>query len=877
MNAPARHHLLLGAADWGAATSLAGEALAAVWARDADQQPADVPLWDAERGTLGLAPLLDVIAAAPADRPPPPDARRAAAADAAGNIYWISDDISDDGARLLVRSAGDGRSTAFWPDARSRPAGAGLFTPVAPPPAAAAFTALAITSDAWLVAGAGTALFAFDLVGGGAPMRVAVATAPGASPPHASLLAAAAGGGLWLLDAPAARLWRLDGGFSTMAGAPAAPAASVFAPADGSAAPAPAAAAGGLDLAPYLAGHTARDLAALPDGRLVVLAGDALLLIDPAAMVAGGAGLVHRQPVPAGGRSIAAGPVRLRAGLSAVRLVMVLAGANQALSFAITRERLVPAATVLPLRQHRGRALVAAAGGMLFDTGDPPPALARWVPVVEQARRTLAVAATLDTPPFDGGLPGTLWDRVEIDACLPPGTRLVVEARASDDPAGLGPWHRQPQPIAAHGGSDLGNHGPAARVAPGTGSESRGSLTLLLQQISGRHAQLRLRLEGDGQAGPQLFALRLHYPRQPWHHRYLPAIYRETPDADDFIGRFLGNMQGISDGIEQRITGFSRLLAPHMAPADALPWLASWFDVALDPAWDDDRRRAFIAHAVRFLAWRGTMHGLESALALGLGARLDGTLFDPAGITAPSRHGVRIVEQYRVRKLDAAPAETGLAARAVSEETARWQAWQRQLGLAGAAIAPTLPAAVIPAAQADAWAQFTALTSPDRQLWQRFLAARWRRIDALNRAHDTNWPDFAAISLPPAAMRTATGAADWADFAQHLLPMARAAHRFAVLLPVAPGEAQDSARLEERRRLASRLIALEKPAHTLFDVRFYFAANRVGEARLGLDTALGQGSRAPELLPPAVLGQVYAGQTLVGAPGATTERERIAC
>jgi phage tail-like protein len=596
-------------------------------------------------------------------------------------------------------------------------------------------------------------------------------------------------------------------------------------------------------------------------------------------MVAGRAGLVHRQPVPAGVRSIAAGPVRLRAGVSAVRLVAVLAGANQALSFTITPERLVPAPAVLPLRQHRGRALVAAPGGLLFDTGDPPPAVARWVPVVEQARRTLAASATLDTPLFDAGLPGTVWDRIEIDACLPPGTRLVVEARASDDPARLGPWRRQPQPIAAATPGDLGNHGAAARFAPGggTGSGMRGSVTLLLQQISGRHAQVRLRLEGDGQAGPQLFALRLHYPRQPWHHRHLPAIYRETPDADDFMGRFLGNMQGISDGIEQRITGFSRLLAPQLAPADALPWLASWFDVALDPAWDDDRRRAFIAHAVRFLAWRGTMHGLESALALGLGARLDGTLFDPAGSTAASRHGVRIVEQYRLRGTDAALDESGLAARAVSEETARWQAWQRQLGLAGAAIAPTLPAAMIPAAQADAWAQFTALASPDRQLWQRFLAARWRRIAALNRAHDANWPDFAAISLPPAAMRTATGAADWADFAQRLLPMARAAHRFAVLLPVAPGEAQDSARLAERRRLASRLIALEKPAHTLFEVRFYFAANRLGEARLGLDTALGQGSRAPELLPPAVLGQVYAGQALVGAPGSMNERERIAC
>jgi hypothetical protein len=53
--------------------------------------------------------------------------------------------------------------------------------------------------------------------------------------------------------------------------------------------------------------------------------------------------------------------------------------------------------------------------------------------------------------------------------------------------------------------------------------------------------------------------------------------------------------------------------------------------------------------------------------------------------------------------------------------------------------------------------------------------------------------------------------------------------------------------------MVERIINLEKPAHTLFDVRRYWDAFRVGEARLGLDTALGDTGR----FGPMVLGQAY--------------------
>jgi hypothetical protein len=94
------------------------------------------------------------------------------------------------------------------------------------------------------------------------------------------------------------------------------------------------------------------------------------------------------------------------------------------------------------------------------------------------------------------------------------------------------------------------------------------------------------------------------------------------------------------------------------------------------------------------------------------------------------------------------------------------------------------------------------------------------------------------------------------------LPTARAAHRFTVMLPMPPGA---YARQRERLELARRVLELEKPAHTTFDLKFYWALFRLGEVRLGYDTLLDRGSRAPELMGPLVLGQGHLVETYLAA------------
>jgi hypothetical protein len=73
------------------------------------------------------------------------------------------------------------------------------------------------------------------------------------------------------------------------------------------------------------------------------------------------------------------------------------------------------------------------------------------------------------------------------------------------------------------------------------------------------------------------------------------------------------------------------------------------------------------------------------------------------------------------------------------------------------------------------------------------------------------------------------------------VPIARHAHRFTVLIPASPRESR--AERDARLARAAALVERERPAHTSYQVKLYWALFRVGTARVGLDTVLGEGSR----------------------------------
>lgn len=174
------------------------------------------------------------------------------------------------------------------------------------------------------------------------------------------------------------------------------------------------------------------------------------------------------------------------------------------------------------------------------------------------------------------------------------------------------------------------------------------------------------------------------------------------------------------------------------------------------------------------------------------------------------------------------------------------------------------------------WTEFiqstAALTQMETSsLWQGFLKRRYQRVEALNQAHRTTWENFGSVAYPTALPQDGPLLQDWFHFESVVLTMQRTAHRFTVMLPVPPRLEADPEELQRRRDLAERIIAMEKPAHTMGDVKFFWSMFRVGEARLGCDTVLHVGSRAPEFMAPFVLGA----RALLEGYLAPTPQERI--
>jgi phage tail-like protein len=94
--------------------------------------------------------------------------------------------------------------------------------------------------------------------------------------------------------------------------------------------------------------------------------------------------------------------------------------------------------------------------------------------------------------------------------------------------------------------------------------------------------------------------------------KYLPALY----ERDDLMTRFLMLFESFWRPIEHRIEHMHLYFDPQMAPAEVLPWLASWLGLVLDEHWSEAQRRRLIASAASLYRKRGTPQGLLEYLSI---------------------------------------------------------------------------------------------------------------------------------------------------------------------------------------------------------------------------------------------------------------------
>lgn len=877
-------HLLLGEADWGRCT-----------AKDT--------FYDKTRDELTLRPLPFRFPASKAV-PLSLDDRRGAASDRYGNWYWIDRTRQT----LLVNSAGTGATTTFWPIAEnvsSVPENAFEAVKPSKQDTLLSMAGAAVTEDHYLVVGltAPAGLLIFDLQAGGPPDRLQWPETVAFTPFD---LAARPGGGVFVLDREHRRYWELDRGFQVVRRQPVPP-------------PVPGGGfeplAGPSSEAPCLPPEPPRDAdaIALDADPIATEAAKGIVLIlfrapvnGPSTLRAYRAGVAVGPAVPIVDAEsqlvVAAHDFALVPATADLlgQLFVVDQRGDQAFAFSLAvtagGAQLTLVRGYFPMRLFGGKALVAAGGKAYYDFDD------RWLPLVPQPRHKFVGTGTIVTGILDGGEPGCVWHRLLLDACLASETGVRVWSAVADDPAllELSPdwvsdpalldvsldWFAEPALYARGDGSELPYSGDAGDYR---------TLELAFQRARGRYLRLRLELDGNERSTPRLRALRAYFPRFSYLERYLPAVYREDPESASFMDRFLANFEGIYTTIEDRIAAAQVLFDPRTTPAGALDWLGRWFELTLDPAWDEAKRRLLLSHTMELFQWRGTVRGLRAALALAIEDRADPSLFSDTPGACVLR--TRIVERYQTKLTPgvalgdptqpALPAPPGNRWRPSDGATALHRRYRDALPNAPADTRfPLVPPA--DAASAAVW-RAVALDAlgfvpvPGQvAAWRDFLRRRYPRLADLAAAYQLAGPSAVTSYdqvLPPVDLPEREPAlTDWFQFQAVCVRSAPAAHRFRVLLPVPAGTAGDTdlrgaaADRASTLDLVRRVVELEKPAHTVFDVKFYWEAFRLGEARLGLDTLVDLGGRSPNLLTDAVLGRSYLGESVLASPVAAVRR-----
>ena len=214
----------------------------------------------------------------------------------------------------------------------------------------------------------------------------------------------------------------------------------------------------------------------------------------------------------------------------------------------------------------------------------PPPAAPTW-----------STAGSITSGWIDSGISRCIWHRVRVDADmpLPPGTGIEIQVATTDF-----------DPLAANfvGPSETDwQTGPAGRF------------DLLVQQPPGQFLQLKLNLTSDGTTTPVVRSVRIDFPRRT-SLDWLPAVYRENTEAEDFTERFLANFDASIGDVDAAIKRFPALLVPETVRGVVLPWLGSFLGVVFDPTWSDTLRRNILNQLPQLYAQRGTLAGLMAAI-----------------------------------------------------------------------------------------------------------------------------------------------------------------------------------------------------------------------------------------------------------------------
>ncbi len=206
---------------------------------------------------------------------------------------------------------------------------------------------------------------------------------------------------------------------------------------------------------------------------------------------------------------------------------------------------------------------------------------------------------------IDSGIPRCRWHRVRWQGSVPAGTTVSISVATSE------------QPLPASQGVADGIWSAFAPGLPHPGDWQRvdNLRDFLIRQPEGRYLFVRIRMTGDGRQTPRIRRMRIDFPRQTSLDQ-LPLVFRDSPEAEDFSERLLALFDSFLDDVDEQIERMPALLDVDGVPEGVLPWLGSFLDIAMDPAWDTARRRRLLQAAPKLYRLRGTVDGMRAAIRL---------------------------------------------------------------------------------------------------------------------------------------------------------------------------------------------------------------------------------------------------------------------
>lgn len=270
---------------------------------------------------------------------------------------------------------------------------------------------------------------------------------------------------------------------------------------------------------------------------------------------------------------------------------------------------------------HDGRGLAWAPDGRVATW------TARGLRHAAPARGDYRDSGWLFTIALDAGEDQARWGRVVVEACLPPGTRLRLWACTRDEadhadpiapvPDGVPPtisqgtwtdWLRLQPPQSLFRDPSQ----PPLQPAPAEGFALHDAPIIA---APGRFLWLVLQLDGTRGRTPRLRGLRVEAPGHALLQQLPRTLWRE-PASRDFLDRYLAPIAAMLDEWGHTQAVRHRLLDPRITPPDALPWLARFVSLVLDPCWPEAVQRRLLLEAAPLLRTRGTLSSLQRMLAL---------------------------------------------------------------------------------------------------------------------------------------------------------------------------------------------------------------------------------------------------------------------